>query len=229
VEAADTPPFFHNNAVNTIEDAVGFYFSPTFQASPSSFFIFNQLSTAQQGDLAAFLRVINSAANIDEVRKRVQYIKKVRSAGNTDLLNIAIADTRDARTVLSAKELSPNVQKQLSNAEAQLKSALKDADKNRPTTMTKVLNLLDKARAALFTDTPPDGGGGGVGGKDGGGTAGTVSAGGIGEVGGAAGVGGTTSSAGTSSGGSGIGGTTSTAGVSSGGSGPAPAAAPEAD
>jgi hypothetical protein len=209
VEAADTPPFFHNNAVNTIEDAVGFYFSPTFQASPSSFFIFNQLSTEQQGDLAAFLRVINSAANIDEVRRRVQYVKKVRSAGNTDLLSIAIADTRDARTVLSAKQLSPDVQKQLSNAEAQLKIALNNADKNRPTVMTKVLNLLDQARAALFTDTPPDGGGGGgVGGKDGGTggsiiVGGSVATGGDPGVGGVGGSGGTTSSAGSSSGGTG--------------------------
>jgi hypothetical protein len=34
------------------------------------------------------------------VRKRVQYIKNARSAGNTDVLNVAIAATRDARTVL---------------------------------------------------------------------------------------------------------------------------------
>lgn len=155
VEAADTPPFFHNNAVDTIEDAVAFYFSPTFQASPSSFFIFGQLDAGQQNDIAAFLRVLNSASNIDEVRKRVQYVKQVRSTGNTDLLNVAIADTHDALTVLSAKQLSPDVQKQLADAEAQLKTALKAKDANRPSTMTKVLGLLDKAREALFTVPPP--------------------------------------------------------------------------
>jgi cytochrome c peroxidase len=169
-EAADTAPFFHNNAVDNIEDAVGFYFSPTFQASPSSFFIVNQLSTEQQGDLAAFLRVVNSATNIDEVRKRVQYIQKVRSAGNTDLLNVAIADTRDARTVLSEKQLSAGVEQQLSDAEAKLKAALKAKDKDRPSTMKKVLTLLDNARAALFTATPPDPGGtGGIAGSNSGG------------------------------------------------------------
>lgn len=184
VEAADTPPFFHNNAVDTIEDAVGFYFSPTFQASPSSFFIFNQLDTEQQGDLAAFLRVINSASNIDQVRKRAAYVKTVRSAGNTDLLKIALADTRDARDVLAAKDLSPEVQTQLGNAEKQLKNAINGKDKDRPSIMTKVLNLLDKARAALFT-TPPDGGGGsGSGGSNTAGSFGTGgSAGGIGEGG----------------------------------------------
>jgi len=199
-EAADTPPFFHNNAFDTIEDAVGFYFSPTFQASPSSFFIFNQLSTDQQGDLAAFLRVVNSATNIDQVLKRVKYVKKVRSNGNTDLLNVALADTRDARNVLSAKQLSPDVQKKLSDAEAQLKTALKAKDKDRPTVMTKVLNLLNGARAALFTDVPPDGGGQG----------GTISAGGSSTTGGIGQAGA------PDSGGS------STAGSSVGGSGPIP-------
>jgi hypothetical protein len=167
-EAADTAPFFHNNAVDNIEDAVGFYFSPTFQASPSSFFIFGQLDTEQQGDLAAFLRVVNSATNIDEVRKRVQYIKNVRSAGNTDLLNVAIADTSDARTVLSEKQLSAGVQQQLSDAETQLKAALKARDRDRPSIMKKALTLLDNARAGLFTDTPPDPGPGpgGIGGTN---------------------------------------------------------------
>jgi hypothetical protein len=166
-EAADTAPFFHNNAIDNIEDAVGFYFSPTFQASPSSFFIFGQLDTEQQRDLAAFLRVVNSATNIDEVRKRVQYIKNVRSTGNTDLLNVAIADTSDARTVLSEKQLSADVQTQLRAAETQLKTALKAKDKERPSMMKKVLTLLDNARAALFTTTPPDPGTGGKGGMDG--------------------------------------------------------------
>ncbi len=155
-EAADTAPLFHNNAVDTIEEAVAFYFSPTFQASPSSFFIFNQLSTDEQGDLAAFLRVVNAAVNVDEVQRRVQYIRNVRSAGNTDLLRIAIADTRDAHTVLSEKQLSADVQAHLLGAEAQLEKALKAKDKDRPSMMKKALALLDDARAALFSDTPPD-------------------------------------------------------------------------
>lgn len=217
VEAADTPPFFHNNAVNTIEDAVGFYFSPTFQASPSSFFIFQQLSTDQQGDLAAFLRVVNSAANIDQVRKRVQYIHDVRSAGNTDLLNIAIADTRDALVDLSAKKLNPDVQKTLTDAQTRLKNAAKDADKNRPSAMTKVLALLDSARAALFTNTPPDQGGGGDGTGGSISTGGTFTAGSFGvggePAGGDPGTGGTGPTAGTfSTAGSGVGGSTSSAG-----------------
>ena len=34
IEAADTPPLFHNNAAATIEDAVRFYTTDTFANSP---------------------------------------------------------------------------------------------------------------------------------------------------------------------------------------------------
>lgn len=202
-EAADTPPFFHNNAIDTIENAVGFYFSPTFRASPSSFFIFSDLTAEQQGDLAAFLRVVNSATNIDQVRKRVQYVKQVRSAGNTDLLNVALADTRDARRVLADKDLSPDVQTRLRRAENQLQNAIRDRDRDRPSTMTRVLGLLDEAREALLTQ-PAGGGGGGFGGTFGmgGGSVGGSSFGGVGGGGDPGGA------AGTDSGGSGpVGGT----------------------
>jgi len=203
-EAADTPPFFHNNAAATIEDAVGFDFSPTFRASPSAFFIFADLSTEQQGDLAAFLRVVNSASNIDQVRKRAAYVQNVRSSGNTDLLSVAIADTRDAREVLADKQLSPAAQKLLNSAEAALQKAANDKDKDRPSTMAKALTFLDKARAALFTSAPPNGGAGGVG-------SGGFPAGGFGNAPGG-GAGGDPSAGGSSIGG--LGGTVSAGGSS---------------
>jgi len=204
-EAADTAPLFHNNAAATIEDAVAFYFSPTFQASPSSQFIFNQLSSDEQGDIAAFLRVVNSFSNIAQVQKRVQYVKTVRSPGNTDLLTIALADARDARTVLAAQNLNASVQKQLGSAEALLKSARTDKDKNRAPTLTKVLALLDNAAAALFGSTPADGSGSAPGS---GGVAGTGDTGGIPSIPSTGGA--------NSSGGIGTAGTPSSAGGTAG-------------
>jgi hypothetical protein len=156
-EAADTPPLFHNNAAATIEDAVAFYFSPTFEASPSGggFFINQQLTTDQQHDVAAFLRAVNSFQNLAQVRKRVVYIQNVRSPGNTDLLTIAIADTRDARVVLSDKNLSPAIVGQIKAVESLLKSAQNTADANRPPIMSAALKLIDSASAGLFTAPPP--------------------------------------------------------------------------
>jgi mono/diheme cytochrome c family protein len=152
-EAADTPPLFHNNAAATIEDAVAFYFTPTFEASPSGggFFIGFPLTADQQADVAAFLRVVNSSANLTQVRKRAQYIQNVRSTGNTDLLKIAIADTRDARVVLAAKNLSPGIQRQISTIETLLRTAQANQDKNRPTIMSRVISMIDSASAGLFT------------------------------------------------------------------------------
>ncbi|HVY26211.1 MAG TPA: hypothetical protein VHB79_06645 [Polyangiaceae bacterium] len=222
VEAADTPPFFHNNAFNTIEDAAGFYFSETFKASPSSFFIFDDGSDVdtKRNNIGAFLRVINSAANIDQVRKRVDFVNRVRATGNTDLLRIALADTKDARRVLAEKGLNPDVQNTLSEAIDKLKGAIKDSDRDRPTTMSKVVTLLDTARAALFTSTPPDNGGGGFGGSSGFG--GSFGMGGT-FTAGAPSEGGAPDFGGTDSGGSGpTAGSGTTGGTFAGGSGPIP-------
>jgi len=159
-EAADTPPFFHNNAVDTIEAAVSFYFTQTFRDSPSSFLIGEELSADQQADLAAFLRVINASTNVDQVRKRVEYVQSVRSPGNTELLELALADLDDARGVLADKALNPDAQSLLNSAELALKGALNGKDRDRPSPLGKVLTLLDRAKATLFS-APPDGDGGG--------------------------------------------------------------------
>jgi hypothetical protein len=229
-EAADTPPFFHNNAVATIEDAVGFYFSPTFQASPSSFTIFPpDLATEEQRDIAAFLRVVNASTNLGQVRKRVAYVETHRSPGNTDLLTIALADARDARVVLADQSLNPEVRTQIASAETILRNARGQADNRRPSAMRRALALLDQAASGLFTTEPPTGGTGGTGGSAGsagspsGGTStmGGTSAGGAFPTGGVAGsviAGGTGGSdGGTASGGNPAGGTTGKGGSVSGG------------
>jgi hypothetical protein len=180
-EAADTPPLFHNNSAATIEDAVAFYGSQTFINSPNGFFaVF--FTPEEQANVGAFLRVVNASTNIDQVRKRVEFIERVRSAGNTDLLSIAIADTRDARVVLSDKGLSTDVVKSLRRAQTVLENARRDADNRRPNQMARVLTLLDQAQEDLFTAEPPPGGSGGTGGI--GGRGGTSGTGGIGAEGG---------------------------------------------
>jgi cytochrome c peroxidase len=61
IEAADTPPFFHNNAVATLEGAVAFYTSPTFNASPAGRFGVFDLDATEVNQVAAFLRALNAA------------------------------------------------------------------------------------------------------------------------------------------------------------------------
>ncbi len=74
VEAADSGPFFHNNAIETIEGAVGFYDGEAFNNSPSGRFLAStdpngvgiELDGTQIVAVAAFLRVLNALENIRE-------------------------------------------------------------------------------------------------------------------------------------------------------------------
>jgi mono/diheme cytochrome c family protein len=75
VEAADTGPFFHNNSVSTIEQAVGFYNSDAFNNSPAAQILGPiDLETTQVEAIAAFLRVLNALENLrssHELERRV--------------------------------------------------------------------------------------------------------------------------------------------------------------
>lgn len=152
LEAADSAPMFHNNTAPDIESAVSFYVSSTFANAPNGFFI--ALSAQQQSDIAAFLRVVNAAENIRQVRKRVQFVRNNRSGGNTSLLDVAIADTQDAIDVLVTKGLNPAATNQLADVKNTLLTARANADANRPPFMDHALIFLGLARTELFAANP---------------------------------------------------------------------------
>ncbi len=82
-EAADTPPFFHTNAFNTIEEAVGFYSTPTFANSQGGAVINSvfgepiNLTAQQTNDVAAFLRVLNSSFNLQQSLQRIEAAQQI--------------------------------------------------------------------------------------------------------------------------------------------------------
>jgi mono/diheme cytochrome c family protein len=152
LEAADSPPFFHNNSVADIEGVVAFYASPAFRSAPDGFII--DLTTTQQADVAAFLRVVNAAENMRQVRKRAQFVRANRSTGNTELLAIAIADTKDAINVLAARNLNLAARNELADVRDTLQIAQANPDANRPAFMDHALIMLEMARAELFTANP---------------------------------------------------------------------------
>jgi hypothetical protein len=72
VEAAITGPFFHNNVVKTIEEAVEFYNSDAFNDSPSGIFVGGiQLTDTQVAAVGAFLRVINALEKVRSSKELV--------------------------------------------------------------------------------------------------------------------------------------------------------------
>ena len=119
VEAADTPPFFHNNSVNTIEEAVAFYNSNAFHASPGA----NpadpddpdsicerciHLEPTQVTAIALFLRTINAMENIRSANDLLQQAGQLKKHQRNELILLAIAETEDAIEVLEGGAIIPN-------------------------------------------------------------------------------------------------------------------------
>ncbi len=112
VEAADTPPFFHNNSINTIELGVQFYefsFGPQFfPPNATSFQPSQGFGPAQIQAIAAFLRTINALENIRaslDMESRAQQIAAYKPAA--ELIETSIAELEDAIEVLSDGSLHP--------------------------------------------------------------------------------------------------------------------------
>ena len=110
VEAADTGPFFHNNAVSTLEAAVGFYDGEAFNKSPAGLLLASldpeqrgiELDGTQIAAIASFLRVLNALENI---RTSIELLEtgRVRSgrADGDSALQQAISETGDSIRVLT--------------------------------------------------------------------------------------------------------------------------------
>jgi hypothetical protein len=111
VEAADTPPFFHNNIVNTIEEAVDFYNSNEFNSSPAGGVIVQltgggiDLLDFEVEQVGAFLRILNTLENIRSVIAAAnKAVDELRFADTKKVLELAIADCQDAIDVLSRRD-----------------------------------------------------------------------------------------------------------------------------
>lgn len=112
VEAADSGPFFQNNVVSTIEEAVDFYNSDAFNTSPAAVGPFGvgsiQLVPDQVQAVAAFLRVINALENIRSSKALLgRALQAHRLKEAQDPLLDAIAEQEDAIRVQAEKGLNP--------------------------------------------------------------------------------------------------------------------------
>jgi mono/diheme cytochrome c family protein len=133
VEAADTGPFFHNNAIETIEGAVGFYDGESFNNSPSGKLLAQadpngvgiKLDGTQIEAVAAFLRVLNALENIRQSLDLLASSAKkgfAERADDRELLKRAVSETQDSIKVLEGGGLHPE-------AVAHLQKAKKLAEK----------------------------------------------------------------------------------------------------
>ena len=119
VEAADTGPFFHTDTTisgasahntptaTTIEEAIAFYDTPAFNASPLGQQLPIDLTAEQIDDIGRFLRGVNAAFNAQLAQKRLDAAGAlVRTFGNRhvelqrELLRLANVEVIDAIEVL---------------------------------------------------------------------------------------------------------------------------------
>jgi hypothetical protein len=123
VEAADTPPYFHNNAAATLEDAVAFYTTDTFNASPSGAGRAFILTEDEIRQIAAFLRALNAVQNVDEAIAYIDSAKSLPAARAKLGIDMASAQVQDAIEVLTTGplELFTQTQAVVSLKAAQLK------------------------------------------------------------------------------------------------------------
>jgi len=116
VEAADSGPFFHNNAITTIEGAVDFYNSEAFNIAPGFGSLIGgiRLEATEVEAVAAFLRVINALENI---RSSVDLENRAKNATSfsqaQELLKLSIAELDDAIEVLDCAGLHPEARRKL--------------------------------------------------------------------------------------------------------------------
>lgn len=156
VEAADTGPFFHNNAVETIEGAVAFYNGQAFNNSPSGQLLAGldpnkigiRLDATQVVEVAAFLRVINALEN---VRSGIGLLEAARRDREPSLLLQARSEIRDVARVLAGGGLHPGA---VQRAEAAGRAARQASFSwlRRDALLQEAIAQLRDARAELIAD-----------------------------------------------------------------------------
>jgi mono/diheme cytochrome c family protein len=162
VEAADTGPFFHNNAIETIEGAVGFYNGQSFNNSPSGRFLAStdpngigiRLDGTQAVEVAAFLRVINTLENI---RQSIELLREADGMGLSQqadakrLLRRATSETQDSIRVLAGGGLHPEAVAELERARRLTAKAAQGAFL-QPERIRAAIEAQLKARAELVAE-----------------------------------------------------------------------------
>jgi len=125
VEAADAGPFFHSNAIETIEGAVAFYDGEAFNNSPAGRALAAadpngkgiELDGTQIVAIAAFLRVINTLENIRQSIEFLEASLQQPTVGKAEeLRRLALRETEDSIRVLEAGGLHPEAVAHLKQA-----------------------------------------------------------------------------------------------------------------
>jgi mono/diheme cytochrome c family protein len=160
VEAADSGPFFHNNAIETIEGAVAFYNGDAFNNSPAGQTLARgdprgvgiRLDATQVVGVAAFLRVLNALENIRQSIELLEFSAQKGIAERKEareLLKRAVSETQDSIKVLDGGGLHPEAVAHLQKAEELAEKAACSIFRRRGLTQ-QAIDEQRNARAQLI-------------------------------------------------------------------------------
>ena len=154
VEAADSAPFFHNNVVSTLEEAVAFYSGPEFNGPRLPVLRFN-FNETQQKQIANFLRAINTLQNIDVATRELREILANRRDPRREQdtrLETALGDTQDGINVLTEGGIFPDAVTRLTEARNLISQAQQTGDAGqRRSLVQQAITTLGEARALVAT------------------------------------------------------------------------------
>jgi hypothetical protein len=163
IEAADTGPFFHNNAFGSeIEDAVFFYLGP-FSVSPAAALLTARFgtplnfSTADGFAIGRFLRALNVAFNLDIAKQRargaltlVGRFQDTRVDIQIKLLQLARAELDDALVVLTSNKTTqpfyPVAVDRIGLAKAEIDAAIASPASSRGGHISNAVSRIENAR-----------------------------------------------------------------------------------
>ena len=148
IEAADTGPFFHNNSIETIEEAVNFYNSDAFNAAFGAVIGGIDLQPTEVVAVAALLRVLNADENIREAAAQVNRAKTANNLSNAKPhIRAASDETEDGIEVLRCGRLHPKAVRSLVEARILLEKANGETNNNRRNNvLNQVVLKLRQAR-----------------------------------------------------------------------------------
>ncbi|HKI03076.1 MAG TPA: hypothetical protein VKK31_13960 [Thermoanaerobaculia bacterium] len=159
IESADTGPFFHNNSVDSIEEAVAFYNSKAFNNSPlgvqfkaqDTGGIGIQLEATQVEAVASLLRVLNALENIRSSSELDQAVLDKDFQPARTLADLASFDTEDAFQVLEERGLHLVAVRKLKEAFVLEKLiTFTHSGNKRAQLVDKILELKAEARAEII-------------------------------------------------------------------------------
>jgi hypothetical protein len=156
IEAADTPPFFHNNSARTLEDAVRFYTTATFGGSPAGQFggAFD-LDKDGINAIGALLRTLSAMENIRYGNVLAEQARRTRQrSAASQRIREVIAETGDAIEVLSRGplELYPAAVKDLRDAVKLEQQALRTGSRTQRNALLGRASRLKQDASALMVN-----------------------------------------------------------------------------